>query len=280
MRRGIWIGTALTLLALLACNASVPSGTGPTAAPGETPAAGQRLPAVDGQPAEPGPDAAPPTGAQDTPNSQPVGFREGLASLDSYIVRIVMDFVGPSAQDHTRSEIETRRTREPDASMTITTTLARTEDEPDAAPSESASYRIGTEQCSGSDEDWTFDTLTPAQKELIDIFSEMLDLTPLIDGPQFVGSEVTSGVPTNRFVFQVSGLGVESGAEVVANQGEYWLAQDGQYIVRYSLLLETRSGPDREEVLRQEIAIDVSSINHAVEISFPPGCLAAKAGGP
>ena len=37
--------------------------------------------------------------------------------------------------------------------------------------------------------------------------------------------------------------GAESGSVVTVNQGEYWIAVDGQYLVAYSLHYQLRSGP-------------------------------------
>ena len=101
-----------------------------------------------------------------------------------------------------------------------------------------------------------------------------IGVTPIIEDPTFVGEEMINGVRSNHFTFRIVGLGLTSGAEVTANQGEYWLAVDGQYIVKYDLVAETRTGPD-SGILRQEVSIDLSGINQPVNIAFPQGCLNA-----
>jgi hypothetical protein len=96
-----------------------------------------------------------------------------------------------------------------------------------------------------------------------------------VDNPTFVAQETVNGIPVNHFTFTVSGLGVKSGAQVNANQGDYWLAVDGQYIVKYSLVVETSSDP-QTNVMHEEISIDLNQINQPISIAFPQGCLDAS----
>ena len=87
--------------------------------------------------------------------------------------------------------------------------------------------------------------------------------------------ETVNGIQSNHFTFKVSGLGAKSGAEVTANQGEYWLAVDGRYIFKYTLVLESRTVP-LSEILHEEISIDLTDINNPIDISFPQSCINAK----
>lgn len=107
------------------------------------------------------------------------------------------------------------------------------------------------------------------------LITSMFGLTPLIDTPHFVAAETVNGIPTNHFTFQVSGLGASSGAVVNLNQGDYWLAIDGQYIVKYILVVETSMEADFE-VLHEEISIEMTQVNQPVSITFPQGCLDAS----
>ena len=107
------------------------------------------------------------------------------------------------------------------------------------------------------------------------LITGMIGLTPLIDNPDFVAAETVNGIPSNHFTFKVSGLGASSGAVVNINQGDYWLAVDGQYIVKYILIVETSMAAD-SEVLHEEISIEMTQINQPVSIAFPQGCLAAS----
>jgi hypothetical protein len=207
--------------------------------------------------------------------SRPVGINEGLASLNSYKLTITFNSSGPDAKDSSSITMEMFRDKEIPASFTHYTTYSTSKDSEDPSQGDSSIYRIGYDQCSGSEEDWTWDTIPANQKEMQDLLQDMITFSPLIHNPEFVGEETMNGIPSNHFTFKVSGLGVKSGAEVTANQGEYWLAIDGQYIVKYSLILETRGGPN-SEILHEQVLIDVTDINQPVSISFPPECINAK----
>ena len=260
----IWVITTL------ACNMPGDSESSPES-PGSIPDGGGGL-VLDVEPGQP-----PPAQGGDSPDvveetpSQPVSIREGLGSLDSYIIVIEMFFSGPTSWDRSDITVEMQNSDAQDAAFTHYKFITSTEENPEPEEVDSFMYRVGNDQCSGSEDEWELTIMTPAQREMIDIITEMQDITPLIDNPTFVGSETMNGIPSNHFVFQISGLGLTSGVEVTANEGEYWLAQDGQYIVRYSLVMETRGSPDAD-ILRQEILIDLRSINEPVSVSMPPGC--------
>ncbi len=62
---------------------------------------------------------------------------------------------------------------------------------------------------------------------------------------------------------------------MVASGGEYWLAQDGQYVVKNSIVLETRSGPAGDpntETMHAEFYIEVQDINQEIVITMPAAC--------
>ena len=107
----------------------------------------------------------------------------------------------------------------------------------------------------------------------MDAWFKMVDILPMTNDPVFVGEEMVNGVMTNHFTFNVTGLGAESGAEVVASNGEYWLAQDGQYVVKYSVIMETRNGPAGDpntQTMHSEFYIEVTDINQPIVITMPP----------
>ncbi len=147
------------------------------------------------------------------------------------------------------------------------------ETEPDKT--DSNVFQIGNDQCSGSADGWTWSTNTPAETEMSDLIKNMIGFTPLIDNPTFVAEETVNGIQSNHFSFKISGLGVKSGADVKTNQGDYWLAVDGQYIVKYTLVVETSMSAN-SEVLHEEISLDLNQVNQPVNIAFPQGCLDAS----
>ena len=212
-----------------------------------------------------------PTGPTPIP-SDPVSIREGLASLNSYSLVIESNSSGPSQAEYSQVRMEIQDSKDQDVTSThyVINQLAADESEPNTT--DSYVYSIGNAQCSGSDADeWTYTTITPQQKEMQDLFSEMMDILPLIDNPTYVESENMNGIMTNHFTFRISGLGLQSGVEVTANQGNYWLAQDGQYIVKYQLVAETVDTATQAKV-HMEVLIDLTNINQSVDISFPVGC--------
>jgi hypothetical protein len=196
-----------------------------------------------------------------------------LASLNTYSLVIESNFSGPTQADVSHTRLEIKKSNDQDAiSMHYVITQPSSGD---SGPSttDSYAYTIGNAQCSGSDsEGWVYTTTTPQQAEMQELFSEMVDIVPIIDAPTFVGSETVNGIMTNHFTFQISGLGLQSGAEVTTNQGDYWLAQDGQYIVKYSLVTETVD-PTTQTTLHMELLIELTDVNQPVAIAFPAGCV-------
>ena len=121
--------------------------------------------------------------------------------------------------------------------------------------------------------------MDPAQGEMLDVIMNLMKFTPNVDKATFVAKETMNGIPSKHFTFKISGLGAKSGAEVTANQGDYWLAVDGQYIVRYSLVLETVVDP-ATNIFHMETLINLKNINQPVDITFPQACMDAKAATP
>jgi hypothetical protein len=209
-----------------------------------------------------------------TPPAVPVSINDGLASLNSYQLTIVFKSTGPDPAQSSITTIETQHSKDLGASYTHLTMSSIDAAGGDPNNSDSNIYRIGNDQCSGSDQDWSWTSMPPNQAEMLDIITNMLGMSPLIDSPEFVAQETMNDIPSNHFTFKVSGLGVSSGAQVTANQGDYWLAVDGQYIVKYNLILETSLDP-QTDVLHEEISIELTQVNQPISIAFPQSCLDA-----
>jgi hypothetical protein len=250
MNKKIIISLTILVLVTLACNLATPGNT-TQQAPG-------------GEPQQGG-----------TPPSQPVTISEGLASLNSYRITVTIISRGPTPEDSSTTVIETQRSQDLDARYTHMTQTVAKQGEAEQSISEYTLYRIGYDQCSNSGDEWSWTSMAPNQAEMIDIMMNMFNFTPIIDNPTFMAEETVNGIPSNHFSFKVTGLGVESGAEVTANQGDYWLAVDGQYVVKYSLVLETVLDP-QTNLLHMETLIDMNDINQPVNIAFPQACLDAS----
>jgi hypothetical protein len=260
MKIRIALFLSILLMVMLACNLA--GGTGNT-------------PQTQGN--TPQGNANQPTGNKPigTPQADPVSINDGLNSLNSYQMTVIIKSIGPDPVQSSTTTIETQHSKDSSASYTHFTMAVVDAAGNKSDNSDSNIYRIGNDQCSGSDKDWSWTSMPPNEAEMLDIITSMLGITPLIDTPTFVSQETINGIPSNHFTFKVSGLGVSSGAQLTANQGDYWLAVDGRYIVKYSLVLETSLDPQKN-VLHEEISIELTQINQPISISFPQGCLDAS----
>ena len=277
MKRSLYIWIAGLVLLALACNMS-----GQTGSPPEQPQTGTAV--SEGQPlpdqpeeqnqsqvivetqivvvtATPGPTEIP---------SKPVSIRSGLNSLNSYAMTVRALNTGPTPQDMSENTVEMRYSSEQDAQETRQVSRSSSADSPEVEEDVMTLYRVGLNQCTESGGEFQVESIPPAQQEMTDLMVEMLDMTPIISNPTYVGPETINDIETNHFTFQISGLGVTSGAQVLTNEGEYWLAVDGSYIVKYSLVLETQDNEGR--LMHFEVNIDLTQVNQPVEIVMPEGC--------
>jgi hypothetical protein len=255
MKKKMALILSLLVMLALACNlSSIPT----SQAPGNTPQG-------NGSQSQPG----------GTPPANPVGLNEGLASLNSYQMNINYKSTGPDPSESSTMLVEMQRSTDQDARYTHYTESSVKAGGGKPSTTESSIYQIGNDQCNGSGADWTWTTQLPNQTEMNGLVQNMISLTPLIDNPTFVAQETVNGIASNHFTFKVSGVGGKSGAAVNADQGDYWLAVDGRYIVKYSLVLETSMGPS-VDVIHQEISIEMTQVNQPVNIAFPQPCLDAS----
>ena len=257
MKKKMFLILSLFVLLALACNlSSSPTSQSPGSAPQGS-----------GNPSNPK--------AGGTPQANPVGINEGLSSLNSYQMTINYKSAGPDPSESSSMVMEMQRSQDQDARYTHVTQSSVKKGGGSPSNSDSNYYEIGNDACDGSGTDWTYTKQLPNQKEMNELFQNMISMTPLIDNPTFVAQETINGIPSNHFTFKISGVGAKSGAAVNANQGDYWLAVDGRYIVKYGLVLETSMGPS-VDVIHQEVSIDLTQVNQPVNIVFPQGCLDAS----
>lgn len=223
------------------------------------------------------PVATPESALPTQPPSQPIGVRQGLASLDSYRLKIVTVLNGPTQTDKSRMVVEIESTEGGNRTHTVTNTTSSSAEEPEEDTDRTRQFQVDNMTCV-LDEDGgapEVEISSLLAQEIQDIAAEMLDLNPLIANPVLVGEEDLNGVASYHYTFTVPGLGATSGAEVIQNQGEYWLAMDGQYLVKYSLVLEIRDGPKSDpqsEVMLSKFSYELTDVNQPIEINLPPGC--------
>ena len=156
------------------------------------------------------------------------------------------------------------------------------EEDPEGRSETTEYFQIGNDSCTISDGEAEFESMSPIEREMTDLTASMFDLRPVIEDPVQTGEATVNGVETWHYEFEISSLG-SSGVEVVRSDGEYWLAKDGRYLVRYLLNLDMRDAPEGTEGAEALVAtmeIELTDINAPVEISFPQVCLDAQAAGP
>ena len=271
MRKSMVIILPILVMLAMACNLATGAGSTPQI-PGATSQGSGNQPGGNQTGGNQSADTPEKSG---TPPANPVSINDGLGSLNSYQMTIIFKAIGPDPSQSSTTTVDVQHSKDADATLTNLTMESIKKGETEPQKTDSSIYNIGNDQCSGSGEDWSWTSNTPAEAEMLDLLKNMLGFTPLIDNPTFVAQETVNTIPSNHFTFKVSGLGVKSGAEVKANQGDYWLAVDGQYIVKYTLIME-ESMSANSELLHEEVSIELNQINQPVTIAFPQGCLDAS----
>jgi hypothetical protein len=216
--------------------------------------------------------------AEKTVDPRPVGVQEGLGSFDNYRMRIQVNSSDSDGKIDDYAEFIERSLK--DGSMHSHTESTTFDPSTDSEKSTSTTdvYEVGLVTCqkSGEDESWTYTEMTDDDKEIRDIFKGMVDFEPVIANPTFVGPDTVNGIPSNHFTFQVEGIGAKSGAVATTNAGDYWLAQDGQYLVKYSLELDIHSA-DNTTWNKMEVLMDLTDVNsEAIDIEQPTDCVKSE----
>lgn len=232
---------------------------------------------IPGQETAPEESAAPAqTGGKKEVDPNPVGIQDGLGSLDSYKFYISMKSHDEKGAINDMTTLMQRSVVDKASYSETTATIFDPEDDEEIETETTYSYSVDNATCTyDGEDDYELEELSDQEKEMRDIFTSMLDITPIIEDPVFVGEEVMNGIQSNHFTFKLNGIGDTSGSVATINEGEYWLAVDGQYIVRYSLKLEVRSGAEGTEgaeVSYLEMYLDLTDVNVPVSVTLPPGC--------
>lgn len=210
-----------------------------------------------------------------TPDANPVSFQEGLGSLDSYKFDIHI-LSSDSTGKMTSMDQFVESSVVDENNHSITTSASNSPEESEETSSTSETYNLGTVTCTLSDGEWSYEKKSAQDKEMSDIFSQMIDFVPVIKNPVFVGEEDVNGIKTNHFTFKISGIGEKSGAVATVNQGDYWLAVDGRYIVRYTLDLQVQSAPEGNvdaKTSKMEVSFDLYDVNVPIPLTQPAECV-------
>lgn len=209
------------------------------------------------------------------PDPDPVGLQEGLGSFDTYQLTIAVDYSSSDGAYTQVNEFMERSLIDHNSHTVMTNTEFDPVEDTEPYTSTSETINVGNITCTGDAEDWDYSEMTAQEKEMLDVFKGMADFVPIMDNPVFVGEENVNGIDCNHFTFTVSGIGDTSGSVATVNSGDYWLAKDGQYIVKYHLLLEVQSAADgttEAETTSIEASIDLNSVNVPLTFTLPANC--------
>ena len=215
-----------------------------------------------------------------SPDPQPVGLHAGLASLNSYRMKMRTLSTGPTAIDYNESVTNVNYNQQGNQLFSQMVSTSSSKDNPTKSTSTSEEYRLDTLYCQrsiGSD-GYTSSELTDttqAQQAITDAMFNVVDVVIVSKDAKFVAEETVNSILSNHFTFTISGLG-ETGAEVTQSQGEYWVAKDGQYLVKYQVTLETRSGAVGDanaQVSHFEMQVELNDINTNITVQMPADCV-------
>jgi hypothetical protein len=273
----LWVGLACSLPQPTASPAQPDAPQAPADQPGAAapaePPSGAPEPSALTEPAA--------TATPEPPPTHPLGLRQGLAGLNSYRMSLHILFIGPSEQDRNESTTLTEYNKEGDQFHSRVDTSSSSADEPETATEFTEQYRLGVKSCqisSSGDEaapDIEVTAEPPAMQAMTQGLTNLFDVVVFAENPQLVGQEDVNGIPANHFTFTVSGLAVATGAEVTISEGEYWVALEGQYLVKYRAILETRSAPAGDpsaEVMHLEVEMELIEVDTPISITLPAEC--------
>lgn len=275
-----WSVIIIFLLASQACNLPFLGDIGGSAT---TPGATQSVPT--------GKATLAPTSARATPtapkptitptkalNAVPLPLRQGLASLDSFKLQIDVVVTGPTSLDVSTTSSLFVFDNKTNNSHTRLVSTSSSADDPEVETNIMDTYTVGKQSCQLSSSDpaktptGEITENDPLQDDVTGALSSLFDFTVYTENPVFVGQETVNGIPTNHFSFKVTKLGKESGVVVNKNSGDYWIARDGQYLVKYIVVMELTRDKQGTEIFRTEMSIDLTSVNQPVQITMPPNC--------
>ncbi len=198
---------------------------------------------------------------------------EGLASLDSYEWNITVASVGPTAGDYN----EMTGTGASDSAqqlryMKMTNTSAAADDSDGPSTSTTESWRAAESSCSFDGESYSQTATNPFESDIGTVLSGVFDIVIPKGNATKVGTEKVAGIDADHYTFTIKGLGGGSGAQVEANTGEVWVAQDGGYVLRYTVTAKMVDAAQGGKQYSLTMTLEMTSVNQPVSIVMPDAC--------
>ena len=255
------------VLLLAACNSE--RGAGPLFG---TDASGETVTTTDG-----GGSGSTTTVASTQADLEPLPIREGLGIFDNYIWHMEVNTVGPTAGETSSNTSDWTFNRDPESRISQTVSTQTGPDIEGVEETVTDLYEVDGETCQWDGETWTHTAASDQQQEVLEVVQRLFDAVIVPENPVAIGAEPVAGIPATHYRFSVSGFGADSGALVTANQIDYWLADGTGVVLKYEMVIESRSGPTTDstaEVYRMEGSAELLSANIFVPVVLSPDCLA------
>jgi len=206
----------------------------------------------------------------------PVPIREGLASFDAYVFIITVISAGPGDDERVDTTTRSEYDRATDSRIVVTDTF---QSGPDFDPPEETRQRVrslGNRTCTHDGDAWTYTEATAQEREILDLSERQVDLVVVPESPVEVGTGEIAGIPAIHYTFTPAGLNPESGALTDVSVAEYWVAVDGNVLLKYDLVAESRDGPRDDPgtmTFTIEIHMELIDTIGPGEVNLPAACL-------
>jgi hypothetical protein len=242
----------------------------------ESPTQAGTTPVATGRP-QPGSTAIP-SPTKKASGIEMVALRQGLASLDTYVLTSRVLNTGPTSNDRSDLKVIYKGNNPKKSSHIHQESLDSTAEDPSTEVDISDTYQVSTRSCSISDgsSSGQLREVLPIQLDMNDTFATLIDANLMVDNPVFVAEETINGIPANHYRFVISRLGKDSGGVVSRNQGDLWVAKDGKYLVKYAAVLEISTNTTDKslaQVMHSELTMELSAVNQPLEITIPANCV-------
>jgi len=208
----------------------------------------------------------------------PVPVNQGLATFDAYVFEIRFVSAGPDPGSRSSTRIATELDRASDSRRVTTEISQEGPDLDEPASSSQEVLTVGNESCSYDGESWSYSGGTAQEREILDLAQGQLDLVVTPASPVEIGRGAIAGIPAINYSFTPAGFGAGSGAITDISLAEYWVSIDGNVLLKYDLVAESRDGPtDDPNTMTFQVEIHMELIDTVGPgtVTLPADCLAA-----